>query len=219
MLLGILVTVARPTSAEPRNEVHAGRSGRQASAAVASPTRIMILRVAGVSRTGGMLLAAALIFVSGVVGGCGVLKSASAGGSSGVQTGGSTSAEYVHAVKFADCMRAHRVPQFPDPQNPGGFSSAAIDALNTSSPAFVSATNACDRLLPNEGQPTPTEFEQAVVDGVKVARCLRAHGVKFPIPGSRAHTSRSTSRTSTRTLQRSRSSVTSARRRCTATRD
>lgn len=80
-------------------------------------------------------------------------------------------------------MRAHGVPQFPDPENPGGFSSAAIDALNTSSPAFNSATTTCDRLLPNEGQPTSAEFEQAVVDGVKVARCMRAHGFNFPDPG------------------------------------
>ena len=119
-----------------------------------------------------------LMVMSCAVAGCG---SSSKPASSGATSGEST--QYVQAVKFAHCMRAHRVPQFPDPQNPGGFSSAAIDALNTSSPAFISATNTCDRLLPNEGQPTTAEFEQAVVNGVKVARCMRAHGVNFPDPG------------------------------------
>ena len=139
------------------------------------------LSVARAGRTSGTSLAVALFFVSCVVVGCGSGKSPSARVGSGAGSG--ASAQYVDAVKFARCMRAHDVPQFPDPRNPGGFSSAAIDALNTTSPAFRSATNTCDRLLPNEGQPTQAEFEQAVVDGVKVARCMRAHGVNFPGPG------------------------------------
>jgi len=88
----------------------------------------------------------------------------------------------VDAVKFSHCMRAHGVSQFPDPSNPGGFSSAAIDALNTSSPAFNSATSTCDSLLPNEGQPTSAEFEQGTINGVKVAKCMRAHGIDMPDP-------------------------------------
>jgi len=122
-----------------------------------------------------------LLSASCLVAGCGRVKSVTAAGTSREKSGQST--QYLDALKFARCMRSHGVPQFPDPQNPGGFSSAAIDDLNTSSPAFNSATNMCDRLLPNEGQPTSAEFEQAVVDGVKVARCMRAHGIYFPDPG------------------------------------
>jgi hypothetical protein len=104
-------------------------------------------------------------------------KSASAGGGSG------QSKQYVDALKFSRCMRAHGVSQFPDPKNPGGWPTGAIDSLNTSAPDFNTATGTCDRLLPNEGQPTSADFEQTVVDGVKVAKCMRAHGVYMPDPG------------------------------------
>lgn len=107
-------------------------------------------------------------------------KSTRPGGRS--RGGTAESKQYADAVKFSHCMRAHGVSQFPDPSNPGGFSSAAIDALNTSSPAFNSATNTCDSLLPNEGQPTSAEFEQGTIDGVKVAKCMRAHGIDMPDP-------------------------------------
>jgi hypothetical protein len=125
-----------------------------------------------------------LLSVSCLVAACGSsspgTKSAAVGGSSG--RGSGKSQQYLDAVKFSHCMRAHGVSQFPDPHNPGGWSSAAIGALNTSSPAFESATRTCDSLLPNEGQPTSADFEQTVVDGVKIAKCMRAHGVDMPDP-------------------------------------
>ena len=80
-------------------------------------------------------------------------------------------------------MRANGVSNFPDPQNPGGWPASGIDALNTAAPAFNTATSKCDRLLPNSGQPTSAVFEQAVVNGVKIAKCFRAHGIYFPDPG------------------------------------
>lgn len=125
-----------------------------------------------------------LVSVSCLVAACGSSspgpKSARVGGASG--TGSGESKQYVDAVKFSRCMRAHGVSQFPDPSNPVGWSSAAIDALNASSPAFNSATKTCDSLLPNEGQPTSADFEQTVVSGVKVAKCMRAHGIDMPDP-------------------------------------
>ena len=125
-----------------------------------------------------------LALVSFLVAACGGSSSnvrpVHAGGNSGRGSGGSK--RYIDAVKFSRCMRAHGVSQFPDPSNPGGWPSAAIDALNTSSPAFNSATNTCDSLLPNEGQPTSADFEQTVVEGVKVAKCMRAHGIDMPDP-------------------------------------
>jgi hypothetical protein len=90
---------------------------------------------------------------------------------------------FTNALKFARCMRANGEPGFPDPGNPGGFSTGALASLNTSAPAFVSSTKICDRLLPNDGQPTEAEFQQATADGLRFARCMRAHGVDFPDPG------------------------------------
>ena len=84
-------------------------------------------------------------------------------------------------------MRAHGVPDFPDPKEPGGFSQAALDRLNTSAPAYVDASNHCHRLLPNGGQPTPTESEATLLDAVKVAKCMRAHGVNMPDPSLQAN--------------------------------
>ncbi|HEY5262475.1 MAG TPA: hypothetical protein VIJ33_10200 [Solirubrobacteraceae bacterium] len=52
-----------------------------------------------------------------------------------------------------------------------------------SSPSFVSAERTCQRALPNNGQPTPTELQQTVKDGLRFARCMRARGVSFPDPG------------------------------------
>jgi hypothetical protein len=81
-------------------------------------------------------------------------------------------------------MRANGEPEFPDPRNPEGFSTAAIQRLDPSSHQFSSANARCTRLLPNDGQPTPAELQQAVKQGLKFARCMRAHGQpKFPDPG------------------------------------
>ena len=126
--------------------------------------------------------AATLTFAACLTAACGAQRPAGPGNASGARPG--EAKQFVDAVKFSHCMRAHGVLQFPDPRYPGGYSSASLDALDTSSPAFTSATDSCDRLLPNDGEPTPAEFEQAVIGGVKVAHCIRAHGFpNFPDPG------------------------------------
>jgi hypothetical protein len=97
--------------------------------------------------------------------------------------GQSAPTDFTNALKFARCMRANGEPGLPDPRNPGGFSTGALASLNTSAPAFVSSTKIWARLLPNDGQPTEAEFQQATADGLRFARCMRAHGVDFPDPG------------------------------------
>lgn len=79
-------------------------------------------------------------------------------------------------------MRAHGVPDFPDPKNPGGFSETALNRLNPASPAYGEAFNQCDPILPNAGQPTPAESAATLIKAVKVAKCMRAHGVNMPDP-------------------------------------
>ena len=79
-------------------------------------------------------------------------------------------------------MRAHGVPNFPDPGSGGGVQLSG-SGINTQSPAFGSAQSACQKLLPG-GLPGPlgrsaTRIEQ----GVKLAECMRAHGLRsFPDP-------------------------------------
>ncbi len=79
-------------------------------------------------------------------------------------------------------MRAHGVSQFPDPKNPGGFPEATINRLNDSAPGYDEAYNQCDPLLPNAGAPTRAESAATLVKAVKVAKCMRAHGVNMPDP-------------------------------------
>jgi hypothetical protein len=126
-----------------------------------------------------------LALISAVVAGCG-------GGSHVASIGvthsaapptTSASAPYTAALEYARCMRQHGEPGFPDPNNPGGFSTGALAALNTSSHQFVDADTTCQRLLPNDGQPTPAEFQAVITQGLRFAHCMRAHGVSFPDPG------------------------------------
>jgi hypothetical protein len=92
-------------------------------------------------------------------------------------------APYTAALEYARCMRSHGEPGFPDPNNPGGFSTEALAQLNPSSRQFVSANSTCQRLLPNDGQPTPAELRQTITEGLRFAHCMRANRVEFPDPG------------------------------------
>jgi hypothetical protein len=130
----------------------------------------------------------ALVFVS-----VGLLAAGCGGGSSVASLGKSKppsaapsatgTAPYTTALKYARCMRQHGEPDFPDPSNPGGFSTKALEALDTASHQYVSANSTCQRLLPNDGQPTPAELQQSINNGLRFAHCMRAHGVPFQDPG------------------------------------
>jgi hypothetical protein len=49
------------------------------------------------------------------------------------------------ALKFAQCMRTHGMPNFPDPQLSGA--GAIIKSVDPNSPAFKSAQQACQPLM------------------------------------------------------------------------
>ncbi|HTX12453.1 MAG TPA: hypothetical protein VME22_27795 [Solirubrobacteraceae bacterium] len=50
-------------------------------------------------------------------------------------------------VKFADCIRAHGVPNFPDPSHDGAFD--LPPGLNPQAPQFSQAMHACKRVQPS----------------------------------------------------------------------
>jgi hypothetical protein len=142
---------------------------------------------AGASRAS---LATALACFSALLAACGGGASpgvaslgATASTHAAAPAGASASAPYTNALEYARCMRRHGEPDFPDPNNPGGFSTRALAQSDTASRQFISADSTCQRLLPNDGQPTPAELQQTITDGLKFARCMRAHGVAFPDPG------------------------------------
>ncbi len=116
-------------------------------------------------------LAPALAVASAVaLGACGA-----AGGVGGTSTGSGNAA----SVSFAQCMRAHGVPQFPDPLPGGGFARGSVDRQ---APAFQRAQTDCIHILKaGSSHPRPTTAQRAAA--LRYARCMRAHGVpSFPDP-------------------------------------
>lgn len=82
-------------------------------------------------------------------------------------------------LAFAQCMRAHGVPGFPDPGAAGQFNLAGI---NQNSPQFAHAGGICGSSGGNTGS---GQQAQNAAQGLKFARCMRAHGVKdFPDPAT-----------------------------------
>jgi hypothetical protein len=59
-------------------------------------------------------------------------------------TANSGTANYAAELKFAQCMRSHGVPDFPDPNKNGGFSGTS--SVNPSSPTFQNAQSGCMKL-------------------------------------------------------------------------
>jgi hypothetical protein len=98
-------------------------------------------------------------------------------------------------VAFAQCMRSHGVPNFPDPgsngnggvqiqdsQRAGSGPSMKVNGVSVNAPAFQSAMQACRSKLPNGGHPPPlTASRKAAM--LEFSQCMRAHGLtNFPDP-------------------------------------
>lgn len=94
----------------------------------------------------------------------------------------------LQAIKFSACMRANGAPNFPDPQISVSGSSTKIaigvkpgEFPNTK--AFNSAQSHCNHLLPQGGPSAKQLSPQLQADYLKVAACVRAHGIpNFPDP-------------------------------------
>jgi hypothetical protein len=78
-------------------------------------------------------------------------------------------------LRLAQCMRAHGVPNFPDPGATGGL--AIPDSINTNAPAFRSAQQACAALAGPSGGGQGAASESRKLQLLTLARCMRAHGV------------------------------------------
>jgi hypothetical protein len=88
-------------------------------------------------------------------------------------------------AKFSACMRKHGVANFPDPDGQGVIRIHSGTGIDPGSPAFRSARTACDKLLPNGGQPTPAQIARQQQQLLAFSACMRAHGLKdFPDPSN-----------------------------------
>src|ERR1700727_1934196 len=128
-------------------------------------------------------VAAAAIAVAMVVAACGS-GSSTTSSSAGPQPQAQSQQKQQAVIRFADCVRLHGVPGFPDPTtNPHAFK----NAVNTQAPAFKAAATACQHLLPNGGGPNQSAApsQAQIAAELAFARCIRSHGFpNFPDPSS-----------------------------------
>jgi hypothetical protein len=104
-------------------------------------------------------------------------------------TGGPTRQQA--ALTYARCMRAHGVPDFPDPDHNGDFHLSNDQqghgpkgsGSNSVSSQEMAANQLCHHLLAAGPQMNAAQDQHALGQLVKYAQCMRAHGVpSFPDP-------------------------------------
>ena len=110
---------------------------------------------------------------------------------------GGSSAKAGHAaadpqLKMSECMRAHGVPNFPDPTKgsggeglsvliPVGGGATTIGGIPFSGPVFEAATKTCKFFGGGSAPPAVSESQKQQL--FHFAECMRAHGVpNYPDP-------------------------------------
>jgi len=125
---------------------------------------------------------AAFAMIALLSAGCSTAPAAAGSGSSGGNTDAATREQ---AVKFAACMRANGVKEFPDPDASGTLTIDGIangSQVDTNGAAFTQAIAACKDLQP-AGFVGHTRTAQEQENALKFAQCIRDNGVQdFPDP-------------------------------------
>jgi len=138
------------------------------------------------------LLAAGLLIAA-----CGSSSNTpSSTGSTGSTGSAGTAVTKDSPIAFSKCMRAHGVPNFPDPagngaggiriqarQTTGSGQTMTVNGVPVNAPAFQSAMQTCHSQLPGSGGSTAESAPGLQKAALAMARCMRAHGVPdFPDP-------------------------------------
>lgn len=103
-------------------------------------------------------------------------------------------------LEFADCIRAHGVPNFPDPTSNGGGglkiqqsatagsgASLSVNGVPVKGPAFQAAQKACSKYLPAPRPISAAQVANLRKAALRLAACMRSHGVpNFPDPSVQA---------------------------------
>jgi hypothetical protein len=108
-------------------------------------------------------------------------SASSSGTASSADTGDTKSAtDQDKAVKFAECIRGHGVPHFPDPDAKGDY----VFGIDVTPAVWQKAVHACKALEPPgalSGKRSPKQQSAAL----RFAQCIRENGVKdFPDPAN-----------------------------------
>jgi hypothetical protein len=112
-----------------------------------------------------------------VAAGCALAIAACGGsvsGRSGAHSGG-----LAPTVTYADCVRSHGVPNFPDAKAGGGFD--VPSTINTQSPAYLAARQACTK-PPAAPMASRGPSDRQQLELIGAAKCMRAHGVNVSDP-------------------------------------
>ena len=144
--------------------------------APAAPATNAKRREARLRRAGPLIALLAVLAV--LLGACGGGSGGSGSGQSG-QDSPSPGSSQTGAVAFAQCVRSHGVPDFPDPQN-GHF---LISSADQSNPNFNSAVQTCQHLLGPGGATNGGSGGSNNSQLLSFAHCMQTHGVpQFPDP-------------------------------------
>jgi hypothetical protein len=86
-------------------------------------------------------------------------------------------------LKYAKCMRAHGVKNYPDPNKTGATKITPSMGINLTSPTFQAAMKDCQSLQPTGGKLSPAKQQQMKKNALDFSKCMRAHGIRnFPDP-------------------------------------
>ncbi len=87
-------------------------------------------------------------------------------------------------VKFAQCMRTHGEPEFPEPTEGNiEIHSQNGHGPNPESSQFKAAEKACSKYAPARVAPSPAQQAKVQEQALKMSECMRSHGVpNFPDP-------------------------------------
>jgi hypothetical protein len=128
------------------------------------------------------LIALALLALVGLMSaGCGSNAPSETATASSADAGATkTITDQDKAVKFAECIRGHGVPHFPDPDAKGDF----VFGIDVTPAVWKKAVDACKALEPPgalSGKRSPKQQSAAL----RFAQCVRENGVKdFPDPAN-----------------------------------
>jgi type II secretory pathway pseudopilin PulG len=139
------------------------------------------LRVVGI-------IATAVLTVTGCSGG----RPSTSGDSSSARRTTTTPS----AIAYSGCMRAHGVPNFPDPDSKGNLRAVGPQQVGVSTPRYQAAEQACRQQLPAGGS-LQQQTQQCLLAGDcpqvlvqqlltverRYAQCVRSHGIpNWPDP-------------------------------------
>jgi hypothetical protein len=145
----------------------------------------MLGTAAGVRAVGAPL---ALAIVLAACGSSSPKNSSSSGSADSNSSQTDQSQIHSESLRFARCMRANGVPNFPDPPGNGSYGvksfaqqsngrTVSINGVPVSAPAFRSTLANCNQYLPQP--PAPTTSQLATIRALMVtwAKCMRSHGL------------------------------------------